>query len=283
MHRSVRRKFSASLAGAAITLLACTVPPATAAASTNTSPRTAGPSILIPFSGDTSFEQNVLSTVAHSPGTKSRTVAVLRAMLASARAGKQLHLSRQTQSVTTQRNEVQKTLSELTSPHGVPASVTPASASPSSYPQRGASANSRRSWKFNESIGDVACGGGGCVQEDLIYCRWTIDPGRSADRMSFTCLYSPNRGNYDNIYAYGYSFCYTGSRECGSRSFPPGPPRDGTGSDTYSVYHHDTARDRIKDGISLHGHFKPSNVTNFDRAGTALALCQSGAGRNCIY
>lgn len=283
MHRSVRRRLIACLASAAITLLACAVPSATAATTKNTGPRTAAPSILIPFSGGTSFEQNVLSTVAHSPSTKSRTVAVLRAMLASARAGRQLHLSDQAQSVTSQRNEVQNTLAELTSAHAGPALVTPDSVSPSSYPQRGGSANSGRSWKFNESIGDVACGGGGCVQEDLIYCRWTIDPGRSADRMSFTCLYSPNRGNYDNIYATGYSFCYTGSRECGGLSFPPGPPRDGTGSDTYSVPHHDTAGDRIKDGISLHGHFKPSNVTNYDPAGTALALCQTGAGRNCIY
>lgn len=119
-----------------------------------------------------------------------------------------------------------------------------------------------------------------------------MDPGRTGDRFSFTSIYSPNGGNFYNVYVNTDVFCgpYGAARSsssfylCASRDFPdPSNERDGSGTGVYSVSHPDQAGRTLVDGIQLHGTFRPNGRTILDNAGTGVARCRTGTDTRCLY
>lgn len=232
-----------------------------------------------------SFQTQVLRTVQQHPVGLQHTLAVVSSLAATASSGRDPDLPGPQLSLAGEQAELAQTESALQSfaagsqaPAANP--VTPF-ASSSQFPQRGNAINNERTWTFKTELDGAFCEIT-CVVEDRIVATWTIDPGRTADRLIFTSLYFPNSGSYNNIFATGYAFC--NGNQCGSLAFPPpSDARNGTGSGTYFVQHDSIPGGQLKDGIAVQGFFTRTGQTIFDRAGTGTATCRTGSDTSCPY
>lgn len=241
--------------------------------------------IWLSGTAEESFQTLVLRAVQQDPTTLERTSAVVRTLAATAASGRDPHLPGPQAGLVGEQAELSQTTSALQSFSAGPRPAAPSTlvpfASSAQFPKRGSAINNKRTWTFKTELDGVFCAFV-CVVKDRIVATWKIDPGRTADRLSFNSLYFPNTGSYNNIFATGYAFC--NGNECGSLEFPPpSNVRNGTGSGTVFVSHTSIPGGKLKDGIAFQGFFTRNGRTIFDRAGTGTATCRTGDDTSCPY
>lgn len=111
-----------------------------------------------------------------------------------------------------------------------------------------------------------------------------MDPGRTSDRFSFTSTYTPNSGNFTNVFVNAYVDCNGDGNNCGFVQFPSaGSARNGQGSGVFYVGHFSNAGGTVTDEVDLFAHFTPTNQTYQDDARTGAARCQTGSNTSCLY
>lgn len=231
------------------------------------------------------FQTQVLRAVGKDPTKLEQAKAAIGTLAATAASGRDPNLPGPRVDLAGERAQLSQTLRSLQAPDSRSRAVAPdtigALESSSQFPQRGKAINNRRSWTFNTEIDGAFCAIV-CITTDRIRAKWTIDPGRSADRIGFNSNYFPNMGNFNNIFATAYAFCNDG--QCGSLEFPPPDnARNGTGSGTVFVQHSSIPGGRLKDGIAVQAFFLPTGQNTFDRAGTGTATCLTGEDTSCPY
>lgn len=150
-----------------------------------------------------------------------------------------------------------------------------------SFPIRGYATNGNYSWYFPMELRGEYCDAFGCTITDDVRQKWTIDPGRSGDRLSFTSVYSPNGGHFSNVYVDVFSYI-NGSYGNGYQ-YPPSGPRNGQGSGVFSIAHASSPGARIYDEVELFGTFSPTANTYIDSARTGTATCRTGTDTRCQY
>ena len=283
---------------AALPLAAAT--PAGASGSADAQSAAAAPVWVAGTSGQT-FREMVLDSVGNDSAKINAGVSMVKSLTATAERGKNPALLGPTRTLSQAKADLTSTSSALQARQSGKAPATPlkttytrpnvASAVPSYYEQRGSAINSRYSWTFNEEIVGGFCAGS-CSITDRITQRWTLDPGRTGDRFSFTSNYTPNAGNFYNIFAESDVFCGPQgvSRTsgafylCGFTDFPDSSnPRNGIGSGVYSISHEATTGRAVIDGVRLHATARPNNALYLDDAGTGIGKCRTGTDVRCPY
>lgn len=232
-----------------------------------------------------SFETRVLR-FANTPTRTQTAETVLAQLLRTAQRGKNVNTG--PASPAAQVSQLQGLKSRLTSAIRprlqAPMTVEVPASNPSGV--RGGPINSNRSWRFPMELVGGYCDFN-CVNTDIIRQTWTIDPGRTADRFSFTSTYTydPVFGpQFVDIYAGLAAYCgATSGNQCALEYYPPGGPRNGIGSGTTTLSHPNDAGHHHYDRVQLIADFVPAARNYYDNAATGLALCGTGSNVNCIY
>lgn len=282
--------FRRSLAAVALTALAAGgLSAAPAQAEASPAAPAAADGLLIGGSSSQTLDEMILASVDVSDAaTLDKALSVLAALEATTKRGEDPGLPGRPRSIAESKAEIKQAQKTLEGRKYGDDDITVQTV-PTFYEQRGSRINDNFSWQFTLVLEASLCGIR-CTVTDRITQRWTIDPGASVDRFSFSSIYSPYSGNYNNVYAVADVYCSNlgASRAagdlCGSRIFPDETDiRDGSGSGVFSVDHSDQSGKQLVEGVEVQGTFEPTNKRVYDNAGTGIAVCRTGDDDSCLY
>lgn len=246
---------------------------------------------------DTPFERQILDAAGSQPNGIETAIAVVQALSGRLTTGQSADVIGPVLTKDQALVQVSTTLADLksyrasdTRPAVAPlvAKTVAGAASPgapasraSIAARRGSAINSNHSWTFNEEIRGGYYEFGDFIPTDDVHQRWTIDPGRTADRFNFQSSVSPNAHHFSRVYVSAYANCpnYT----CGATNYPSNGQGNGIGSGTFYVGHPNEAGGSLIDEVYLQGYFAPSGQTVRDQASTGQAHCLTGSNTSCLY
>lgn len=145
------------------------------------------------------------------------------------------------------------------------------------FPERGEACGSNRAWcQLKLAIAADYCNPD-CELEDEITARLTVNPGANeVSKVSWTSIYSPNSGDFQNVHFEWYTMVYSWLDQCGTANTPD-INANGSGL-FYPTCSQTTYGYLLTHGFRLWGYLIPSGEWIDDQARTGSARC-AGAGR----
>ena len=237
---------------------------------------------------DQSFADGVALALSE-PGTSPDVVrSVLETLQDKAGRGEDLNLPGQNGDATSDGLAIVEALTELDNSSIAQrksrSSVT-ALGGPTDFELRGYATNGGQSWFVKTQINADLCTSNGCETMDAVRTNWTITPGRTGDRFTFTSIYSPNAGSFKNIYATVLTFRKQGGSESeiGRDLAGEGGDRDGTGSGSQIVTHASQAGRKTIDKVRMQATFTRNSTRYYDGVKTGTATCGTKKNYACYF
>lgn len=147
------------------------------------------------------------------------------------------------------------------------------------YELRGFAKNSAASWEVRSQIDGGFCSILGCQTTDSVKQTWTITPGRTGTRYTFSSIRTGT--NLTGIYALATILC--NGNQCGSNLIGEQSAQDGTGTGSEIVAHTTAAGKTNVARLQLRAYFNPNKTVYYDRVKTGTARCGSGTNYACRY
>lgn len=258
--------------------------PATAATGSHrtTASTSSDDGMMIVGSPEQPFEDRVEDTVRQNPQLAARAEATLSQLRKSAEVGNNLDLPGSPGSTsqdlkTLERAEVATAKMSKQSAPEQEEGPAPLSG-PTDFEVRGYETNNSRSWFVRTALDGAFCAND-CKVTDRIRTNWTITPGRTGDRFSFTSTYTGS--NFSNIYADIYVLC-SGS-VCADGTAGASGARDGNGSGRPVLRHRSQAGKSTVDRVRMRATFNPNGTRYYDGVLTGTARCRTGENYDCIF
>jgi hypothetical protein len=239
------------------------------------------------------FAELVLTNVEANPAMAGQAEKVLAGLKAQADSGHDVQLMGDTGGAAADAAQIQRALAGLgratlggrardggSLQHG----ATLKNTGPTDFDLRGFGINDYRSWQVKTEIDGGRCGSS-CQTTDKVKATWTITPGRTGDRFTYTSIYSPNTGIFSNIYADAWVYRKSGGSESVLKSQKIGEAgsRDGTGSGSEVLLHASQENRSTVDKLRVSATLDPIATRYFDGVRTGTARCMGGSNYECIF
>lgn len=153
---------------------------------------------------------------------------------------------------------------------------------PEEYPVRGAACDNNYAWcNLVLQVAADYCEET-CTLEDEITARLKVNPGANeVSTVSFTSIYSPNNGDFEDIHFDWYTMVFAGQGVCGSDSTETYSPNGS--AEFFALCNTQSYNSRLSHAFTLWAYLIPTASYVPDHAKTGICIGRAAPDANCVY